>query len=312
MIIQTHSATVSPSLNIWLLLDGKPGHENQSLGLADALGRRVSCEVHRISLAGKRGLLERVRAALSASSDFPKPDLILAAGHATHPSLVWLARKHRARSIVLMKPSLPLACFDLCIAPAHDFPAGQQCDKLILTRGAINRITPSSAERNDKLILIGGPSKSHGWDGAAILDMLAQATDRGGWELTDSRRTPQGFLEEARAKLPGVSVFSHTQTARDWVPKKLRQTKEVWVTEDSVSMIYEALTSGARVGLLPLPRLRETSRVLRGIDGLVSDGYLTRFPQWRENHCIAVAPDTLCEAERCAEIILQRLVRNGS
>ncbi len=295
------------TLTIWLLLDGKPGHENQSLGLAEAIGRRVPCEVHRISLAGKRGLLGRLRAALNASKDFPKPDLILAAGHNTHPALVWLARKHRAKSIVLMKPSLPLACFDLCIAPAHDFPQGQQRDKLILTRGAINRITPSSAERNDKLILIGGPSKSHGWDGAALLEMLAQATDRGGWELTDSRRTPQGFLDEARTKLPGVSVFSHTQTAPDWVPEKLQHAKEVWVTEDSVSMIYEALTSGARVGLLPLPRLRETSRVLRGIDSLIRDRFLTPFDAWQKTGRIVAAPECLREADRCAERVLEML-----
>lgn len=298
---------VNRPLTIWLLLDGKPGHENQSLGLAEALGRRVPCEVHRISLAGKRGLLGRVRAAIADSANLPKPDLILAAGHATHPALVWLARKHRAKSIVLMKPSLPLAWFDLCIAPTHDFPAGDTQEKLILTRGAINRITPGAAERDDKLILIGGPSKTHGWDGAALLDMLAKSTDRGGWELTDSRRTPEGFLDEARTKLPGVTVFSHTQTTPDWVPEKLRHAKEVWVTEDSVSMIYEALTSGARVGLLPVPRLRKTSRVLCGIDGLIRDGFLTPFDIWLKTGRIAAAPEVLNEADRCAENVLRML-----
>ncbi|MEO7100899.1 MAG: ELM1/GtrOC1 family putative glycosyltransferase, partial [Luteolibacter sp.] len=74
---------------IWLLCDGKPGHENQSLGLADALARRVSCEVLRISLAGKRGLIHRVKSALAASVGFPKPDLIIGAGHATHFALLW-------------------------------------------------------------------------------------------------------------------------------------------------------------------------------------------------------------------------------
>ena len=142
--------------------------------------------------------------------------------------------------------------------------------------------------------------------------MLKQATDRGGWELTDSRRTPANFLERVRSELPGVTAFSHEKTPPEWVPARLQAAKEVWVTEDSVSMIYEALTSGARVGLLPTPRLASQSRVLNGIDRLIADGFLTPFPKWLENHRLAAAPETLCEADRCAEIVLARLFRNGS
>jgi len=295
---------VKPPLTIWILGDGKPGHENQSLGLAEAIGRRVSAEIHRISLAGKRGILGRVRAAVTASAGFPKPDLILAAGHSTHPALWWLSRKHSARSAVLMKPSIPIGWFSCCISPDHDFPDGGKHSNLVLTRGALNRVTPGEGERSGKLILIGGPSKTHGWDGAAILEMLAQATDRGGWELSDSRRTPQGFLDEARAKLPGVTVISHHDTPPDWVPGKLASAKEVWVTEDSVSMIYEALSGGAKVGLLPVPRLVGSSRVLRGVDRLVADGFVTPFERWRETQRIAAPPELLREADRCAGILL--------
>jgi hypothetical protein len=295
---------VTRPLKIWLLCDGKPGHENQSLGLAEAIGRRVPAEIHRISLAGKRGLIGRIRAALVGSSGFPKPDLILGAGHATHPALWWLGRKHQAKTVVLMKPSIPIGWFDLCIAPNHDFPAGGDRPNLILTRGALNRVTPRNAEKTGKLILIGGPSKTHGWDGAGILDMLAQATDRGGWELSDSRRTPEGFLDEARAKLPGVTVFSNHDTPPDWVPVKLRAAKEVWVTEDSVSMIYEALTSGARVGLLPAPRLTRDSRVIWSVEALVADGFVTPFAKWADSHRIAQPPELLQEADRCAGILL--------
>ena len=292
-------------LIIWLISDGKPGHENQSLGLAEALGRRMPCQIHRISIAGKSGLIGRIRRACADSAAFPAPDLILAAGHATHPALLWLSHKHRAKSIVLMKPSLPISWFDLCIAPAHDFPMACTRPNLILTRGALNRVTPGEGERSGKLILLGGPSKSHGWNGEAMLDMLALATDRGGWELTDSRRTPEGFLDQVREKLPGITAISHTETPPGWVPEKLRMAKEVWVTEDSVSMIYEALTSGARVGLLPVPRMTKNSRVLRGIDGLLADGYLTPFARWAETQRITRPPDTLCEAERCADLTLQ-------
>ncbi|MEO8614027.1 MAG: mitochondrial fission ELM1 family protein [Luteolibacter sp.] len=295
-------------LIIWLLCDGKPGHENQSLGLADALARQVACEVHRISLADEHGLFQRVKSALAASKNFPNPNLIIGAGHATHFALLWLTRKHHAKSIVLMRPSLPLSWFDLCIAPSHDFPKPPQRANLVLSRGALNRVSPGDGVKSGKLILIGGPSKTHGWDDAAVLDMLAQATDRGGWELTDSRRTPNDFLGQACEQLPGVTGFSHHETPPDWVPDKLRRAKEVWVSEDSISMIYEALGSGARVGLLPVPRLKTDSRVLRGIDSLVADGFLTPFAEWRNSGRLPAPPETLREADRCATEVIARLM----
>jgi mitochondrial fission protein ELM1 len=291
-------------LTLWLIGDGKPGHENQSLGLAEAIQRRVACEIHRISIVGKGGFFGRIRAALAAGTKLPKPDFIIAAGHATHLPLLWLARKYSAKSIVLMRPSLPLACFDLCIAPSHDFPKKPQRKNLILTRGAINRVRSVDSEKTGRLILIGGPSKTHGWDPAVMLDMLAKLTATGSWQLTDSRRTPEGFLEQIKKHLPNMEIFSCQETPPDWLPSKLREADEVWVSEDSVSMIYESLSSGARVGLLPVPRLNHHSRVLRGIDELVETGYLTPFFAWQNAGHLRTAPETLNEAARCAEIVL--------
>lgn len=292
------------ALTLWLIGDGKPGHENQSLGLAEAMQRRVACEIHQISIAGKGGFFGRIRAALAAGTKLPKPDLIIAAGHATHLPLLWLARKYGSKSIVLMRPSLPLQCFDFCIAPSHDFPKKPQRKNLILTRGAINRVHASDSPKTGRLILIGGPSKTHGWNDAAMLEMLAKLTAAGDWQLTDSRRTPEGFLEQIKKHLPDIEIFSCKETAPDWLPDQLSRAKEVWVSEDSVSMIYEALSSGARVGLLSVPRLNRNSRVLRGIDELVETGFLTPFSTWQTTGHLPSALKTLNEAERCAEIVL--------
>ncbi len=299
---------IQTNLTIWLIGDGKPGHENQSLGLAEAISRRVPSGIHRISIAGVKDVFRRVRSAVAGSAGLPKPDLIIAAGHATHPSLLWLARKHRARSVVLMKPSLPLSWFDLCIAPGHDFPNGGDHANLILTRGALNRVVPSGdGPRSGGMILIGGPSANHGWDGESLLAALAEIAGAGVWQLTDSRRTPAGFITEIRKRLPAVRIFPHSETTPDWLPSKLAAAAEVWVTEDSVSMIYEALGSGARVGLLPVPRLKENSRVLGGLEELSAESYLTPFSQWQATKALPAPPTILREADRCAGLVLDRL-----
>jgi mitochondrial fission protein ELM1 len=300
------NAAVKSSPVLWLIGDGKPGHENQSLGLADAIGRRVACSVHRISLAAARGQLGRIRAAIRAGAALPKPDLIIAAGHSTHASLMWLAAKYRARSVVLMRPSLPLGWFDLCIAPEHDFPPGLTRRKLLLTRGALNRVAPGgSSDRRGQMILIGGPSKIHGWDGDALLAALAKITCTGVWQLTDSRRTPAGFTAALRSRQPELRIHPHAETGPSWLPGQLASAAEVWVTEDSVSMIYEALSSGAKVGLLDVPRLKSETRVLRGLEKIIRDGFITRFADWENSGQLSTPPETLREADRCAEWIVR-------
>ena len=301
---------VAQSLSIWVLGDGKPGHENQSLGLAEALGRLRPCAIHRISLAGTSGLFGRLRAASRAAAALPPPELILAAGHATHPSLWWLARKYRACSVVLMRPSLPLRCFDLCLGPAHDFPHGRPSANVVTTLGALNRVRAATVPRHGGLMLIGGPSTTHGWDETALLAELTEIVcvpGSGPWQLTDSRRTPATLLPRLREAIPALEVFSHEETAPEWLPARLAAAAEVWVTEDSVSMVYEALTSGARVGLLPVPRKQPDARVLRGLADLIDQGFVTPFASWQQTRTLPAPPRPLREADRCAEIVLARI-----
>jgi len=70
-------------------------------------------------------------------------------------------------------------------------------------------------------------------------------------------------------------------------------------------MIYEALSSGASVGLLPMPSLRTSSRVLRGLEQLVAEGFLTPFADWENSRRLAPPPALLREADRCAEWVIQ-------
>ncbi len=297
-------------LTIWLLGDGKPGHENQSRGLAEALERLRPCQTLRIPLPGG-GLFSRLRGLRLSCRKLPRPDLILAAGHATHLPLFLLARRHRARSVLLMKPSLPTRCFDLCLAPEHDFPDGAPAD-VITTLGALNRVTfQADAARDGGVLLVGGPSATHDWDQDAILDQLAgvcAGAPRGYWRLTTSRRTPPGMTGRLRQALPAVEVLDHTETDRNWLPDHLAQAAEVWVTEDSVSMIYEALSSGARVGLLAVPRRRQDNRILRGLDKLTARGFLTPYATWRETRRLSPPPHVLREADRCAKLVSDRLL----
>ena len=295
-------------LVIWLVGDGKPGHENQSLGLAEAIGRRVSISLHRIELAGQPTVLRRVKKSLDIAPSLPLPDLILGAGHATHLPLIGLARRTGAPCVVLMRPSLPTGLFDLCLVPDHDLAGKAKPENVVATRGALNRVHPSTDQvREKRVILLGGPSSTHGWDTAAILDAIGEITrSQADWILTDSRRTPEGLRAAIRERFPAIALFPHEETAKGWLPEQLAAAREVWVSEDSISMIYEALSSRAQVGLLPVPRLKARGRVSKGIDQLISDGYLTPWPAWQGCRELSATTPVLREADRCAGLILER------
>lgn len=298
---------------IRILTDGKPGHENQSIGLAEALRRRTRASVEITWLDVEKPFWVRVRQARALAAGKPRPQLLIAAGHNTHLPLLAAAWRFGALSVVIMKPSLvPAFCFDLCLVPSHDVKPGKPAgDRVIVTQGALNRIPEGVPLKSDHgLILVGGPSKHHDWDEAPLLKAIAEIVsgNRGlHWTLTDSRRTPQGFLDKLAAlELPSLTLVSNTETPRGWLPQQLLGAQQAWVTEDSISMIYESITAGARTGLLPLPAKAPQGRIARSVDHVVEAGYATRFNRWRETGVLTTAPGALHEAARCADEIIAR------
>jgi len=292
-------------LIVWIVSDGKPGHLNQSLGLAEALARAAPAGIHTLrALPAWRTWLALLLKRLPHDTLLPKPDLIIGAGHATHLTLLALQRAYGGRSVVLMKPSLPRRCFDLCIVPEHDGVAADV--RTLVTAGALNRIRPARVhDAGHGLILIGGASKHFDWDSDAIQlqikSILARTPDTQ-WTLTTSRRTPVDFLETLPA-FPNLTLIPHTATPPDWLPAQLARSSTVWVTPDSASMVFEALTAGADVGVFDLP-VNPKSRVGRAIAQLADAQRITRFVHWCAHGELHPNLHPLAEADRCAVWIL--------
>ena len=322
---------------IWILSDGKAGHLSQTRGLAGALVARMGCQIREIDLAGKSfwGKL-RVIWGLGAGgsgqgSGFrvqdsgvgvqEKPDFIIAAGHGTHlPLLLSGCLFKRAKTVVCMKPSLPMSWFDFSVVPRHDLTSDMLAKPqahIIPTLGALHGVKPSPERpKTHTLILIGGPSKEYGWDEQQVLEQLK--TVSGGQSavgsqqseehflLTTSRRTPAGFVDVLKRECPAIDVVPVEETPRGWVAEKLLCAKAVWVTRDSVSMIYEALGSGAPVGLLAMRPLKgpaaSSSRVAKGIEMLEADGWVTPFDFWKQT-TVLKSRGALVEVDRVAECI---------
>lgn len=314
--LKTNAQNASDSLipaaalkRIRVLSDGRPGHENQSVGLAEAIARRSGARLEIVRFTPGDLLWNRLRKAVAGDL---RVDLMIAAGHKTHLTLSLVARKLGAKSVVIMSPTWPLWFFDLCLAPQHDLPAGRRSHpRVIQTFGALNRVPEEiPAKQARGVVLIGGPSKAHGWSAEPLLKAITtvvNARSELAWTVSDSRRTPEGFLEQLRQQGLAAEIISHTQTKPDWLPAQLGAAEEAWVTEDSVSMIFEAVTAGARTGILPAPALNPKADPVRAVRELVQAGHATDYESWTRNGRQLPPAKPLHETGRCADLVLARL-----
>jgi mitochondrial fission protein ELM1 len=287
---------------IWVLSDGKAGHLNQSLGLAEALLRLRPGGTIR-ELPARRGDL--LRAGLPGRAPAAPPALLLGAGHATHGSLVYWRRRTRRPAIVLMRPSLPMGLFDLCVVPRHDGVAERP--RCWLSDGPLNRVRPAAEREDHGVILLGGPSPHFTWDSAAILEQLTRVCARGAWRLSTSRRTPPALLAQIQeCRLPGLEARSFADWPAGWLAAELARARHCWVTPDSASMVYEALTGACAVGLFDLVAA-PGSRVAAGVRELVQRGLCIDHAAFLRG--VQPSPPAAAFAE--ADRIAARLVDEG-
>ncbi|WP_157678126.1 mitochondrial fission ELM1 family protein [Oleiphilus messinensis] len=306
-------------LNVWMITDGKPGHQNQLRGLGSALANSVETEITWLHVRDYplkwRALISRKALSLNLTPDQSGlPDIVIGAGHATHKLVLSLKRQCQSFTVLLMKPSLPYRLFDACIVPAHDSPPNRP--QVLKTLGVLNTITPRTeqadhAQNTPGLMLIGGESKHYHWDTTEIVAQISEILQQDpeqNWMLTNSRRTPEDFLETLSAALneqQQLTVIPHTETPPEWMKENLVRSNPVWVTPDSVSMVYEALTSGAQTGIFKLKE-KKHGRIVRGLEKLVDDNKLITFEDWHRHHEMPRYQGPFFEAGRAADWLLER------
>jgi len=301
-------------LIIWRLIDGKPGHENQSLGLVNALAKQTHCEYIDIRVSnGFEALVSYLTSTWGLGAGLPLPDLIIGAGHATHLHMLAAKKAYGGKTIVLMQPTLPVSLFDLCLIPEHDQYQGR--GEYLQTRGVLNPISAAGEhQENQGLIMIGGPSKHCAWDTLKLIAQVYELVNHNPditYTLTTSRRTPKAFVSAVkRIHFPNLKVVPFEETGKGWVKQALANSACAWVTEDSVSMVYEALTSQVAVGVLTMP-IKKENRVSRGIQKLVRQGLVTRFDFLQHYQQTLQSAVGFMEADRCSQWIMQSWVQTS-
>lgn len=298
---------------VWAFTDGKAGHENQTRGLLTALAQLQPLDARWINMPAYASVLSSLMTRrFLPGVGLPPPAILIGAGHRTHLPMLAARRAHGGRSVVLMKPSLPRAWFDLCVMPEHDVAPGRTLStssNVLLTRGALNGMQLGTKNPKFGLMLIGGASRHYGWrekDLIAQVQAIVQRETAVQWTLTTSRRTPASTTMRLQALAFGnLTVVPVQATGPGWLAEKLASAAWVWATEDSVSMVYESLTAGCATGVLPVPRRRRVGKIARGIASLAEDDLITHFSDWQRGKQLEASAVSFNEAARVAARIVE-------
>jgi len=257
---------------VWIVTDGKAGHLNQCLGLAEALGaspqiKQVTPGAIRKALPGP--LWPSPLRTIDTSSSPPWPDLVIAAGRLTAEP-VFAIRKAAGGATYCVQIQDPVhrrSQMDLIAAPAHDSLSGPN---ILETTGALNQVTPercaAEAEKFRAMlshlprplvaVLIGGTSDQYRMTGenieALVSNLKSVCTDGAGLAVTVSRRTGAENEETIRSGLADLPAWIWDGTGDNPYLGFLGLADTIVVTEDSVSMVSEACSTGKPVFLASL------------------------------------------------------------
>jgi len=262
-------------MHIVYVSDGKAGHRSQALGLFQAMQRQQANATFEEVSINDLPIISLIKALFSSKTSLLQqaPDFIFGVGSHTH-FRVWLLGKvfKKANTVILMKPNLPIAWFDYAVIPEHDGILSNE--RVIVTRGALNPIRNENRHQAGRiLIALGGSSKRHQWNHEKVLlsvQKFVECNSNSEIILTTSRRTPVGFTDilKQQSFAKRLQICPVEQTPQGWIFEEMQKAEAVWVTEDSVSMIYEALTAGCRVGVIAMDRLKQ-DRITNSVDILL-------------------------------------------
>jgi mitochondrial fission protein ELM1 len=247
---------------IWRFTDGKAGHDKQSLALVESLMNQTKCRLFDFNVQDQRNpILDIIFKNYKLPEGITKPDIAIGAGHKTHLHLLAIKRCFNAKIVVIMKPSIPLIFFDLCIIPKHD--GIKNGPNIINTQSSLVKFNSNLKKKeNTGLILIGGPSKHYFWDSKTVLEEICKISKKFKFRkllLSTSRRTPFDFLDQLNElNIPDIKVYEYSKIKSDWLDKHINKVKNIWVTNDSYSMVTEALASGADVDIIGLKVKQES------------------------------------------------------
>ncbi len=277
----------------WILSDAYAGLQAQAIGLTEAAG--LAHEVRTLApRAPWRWIAARAwPAPLSVVPDAVRgilPRVAIGAGGKAAPVLAAL-RRRGVQVVQVQHPRMDPRRFDLIVVNRHDGLTGPN---VVVTRTALHRVTPgrlseaaeawrgavAALPRPLVAVLVGGSNGRHRLDlaaGIALTEQLGEMMrrDHVGLMLTPSRRTDAAVVRVLRERLGPLGAWVWDREGENPYFGMLALADVIIATEDSVSMVSEAVATSAPVLLAGLPG--SSRRIDAFHQALLDEGRIRRF-----------------------------------
>ncbi|MEZ5559130.1 MAG: ELM1/GtrOC1 family putative glycosyltransferase [Pseudomonadales bacterium] len=286
------AAAKACSPQVWAILEGRAGDDNQLINLAAALG--WPCQFKRPGFSLADVLIHRITGSIAQRPGPPGmlappwPDLLLTIGGRSVVAARWLKARSggKTRVVCLGRPWAPLDWFDLVITtPQYRLPRQDNVlhNDLPLNRPPKVEETASTRTWRERIarlpgpyiaVTVGGSNGTYRFDARAAADLAGKANalaraSGGSLLISTSPRTDRAAAQTLLASItaPSISFVWRPETrAENPYALFLAVADQIVVTGDSASMIAEACATQASVYLYELPESLRT-RILNRLGG---------------------------------------------
>ena len=283
-------------MNILWIKDGKIGHEKQVKALLDEICKteniKIIEEEYKVSSWGRLDDVLGYYTSGAFGSEIGgyqyfkyrkmSLDIVIGAGTGVHTRILEVKKNLKkyfnkdVLSISVLVPGFFKKDFDIICAPLHDSYKLPVNDNVIYFEGSLANVYDDDIDEGVGLIGIGGKNKHYIFNENKLIQQIEYVTalypDKK-WHIFSSRRTPARMLKKLSLLSNSSSTISLEKEGFNEVIKKASIKV---VTQDSINMVYESLSTKGKTFLFNMKYLRK-NKVISQINQLLVNkqvGYL--------------------------------------
>jgi mitochondrial fission protein ELM1 len=321
-------------MNILWISDGKKGHEKQVEILLNEISKTENITVNKeIILINKLSqILELLIYSTSqlfgnlllSKKKFSaykknKTDIVIGAGSSIHIRMLLiknyvLNKGGSIKAISILAPNLYKSKFDIICSPSHDSKKLSNTNKAIYFEGSLAKVSTRKVDKNIGFIGIGGINKHFIFDQDAIMQQikfLIGLYPQKKWFIFTTRRTPNEMIHEVTELSSNNNNLIMSDDNYDEIIEKASIKV---VTQDSVNMVYESLSTKGQTILFNMKYIK-VNKIVNQINLLLSNkyvGYIENTEMVNGLNKIKIMPqnthhDVFAEVEKVAFKLIQKL-----
>ena len=252
-------------MNILWIKDGKKGHEKQVKVLLDEISKNIEIKIFEEDyfISSSQKCLDVFDHAtnyfMAGKENWPHLallkykkqdiDIVIGAGSNVYTRMVLIKKalkrdySKNIKAISVLVPGFFQREFDIICAPSHDNHKLPNKRNIIFYKGSLAQVSDRQPDKELGFIGIGGENKHYIFDQKKILNQIEYVLSIHSnmhWALFTSRRTPKELIQKIKIL---KNKFSNLELAKNDIDEAIRNSAIKVVTQDSVNMVFECLST---------------------------------------------------------------------